>query len=665
MFDDSDFLKTILAQTKYFEYQESISHNKFSSVKGRLRAHVDFWKYTLKAPVYILEVIQNGYVIPFLDSPGSYFLKNNKSALQHSDFVSQAVADLVKSGCVLEVPFIPYLVNPLSVSVNSSGKKRLILDLSVMNNYVWKEHFKFEDWSVAYEYLLPGGYMYKFDVKSAYFHIDIAPSQQTFLGFAWPENGFTKFYVFTVLAFGITSAPFIWTKCLRPVVKYIREKGVLFVVFLDDGWGVNKTSPLAKQDALFVESVLSKAGFVLNLDKCILEPVQIIEWLGLLWNLKDNLLEIPDRRFCNVSQFIEMCSTKMPFLTARDLARMTGKIISLMPVIGNICKLMTKHLHHVIESRNAGWDSILDISQFDGAIKEVQFWKHKMSCKPTKQLFCSAVESVTVYSDASQTACAAYIEGVNNAICHRNWSQSEKDTSSTWRELTAISFALKSFLKIISGLTVRWCTDNQNCVRIVEGGSTSLDLHKIALEIYELCLDNHISLLMKWVPRDSNVLADYYSKLCDIDDWGVSKDFFEFIDSMWGPHTVDRFANHYNNKVTRFNSLVWVPGTEKVDAFSVSWAGENNWLVPPVLLISKVINFLYACKASGTLIAPYWPSSPFWPMLTGENSRVKPFISDVLVFSKQQSIFIQHLNRNTIFGSEKFNSKILAVRFEF
>jgi hypothetical protein len=67
-----------------------------------------------------------------------------------------------------------------------------------MKRYVWKEHFKFEDWSVAFEYLYPGSFMYKFDVTSAYHHIDIAPSKQTFLGFSWTENGLKKYYVFTV-----------------------------------------------------------------------------------------------------------------------------------------------------------------------------------------------------------------------------------------------------------------------------------------------------------------------------------------------------------------------------------------------------------------------------------------------------------------------------------
>jgi hypothetical protein len=46
------------------------------------------------------------------------------------EFVDQAVSELVYSGCVHNVPFIPYVVNPLSVATNKSGKKGLILDLS-------------------------------------------------------------------------------------------------------------------------------------------------------------------------------------------------------------------------------------------------------------------------------------------------------------------------------------------------------------------------------------------------------------------------------------------------------------------------------------------------------------------------------------------------------
>ena len=81
-------------------------------------------------------------------------------------------------------------------------------------------------------------------------------------------------------------------------------------------------------------------------------------------------------------------------------------------------------------------------------------------------------------------------------------------------------------------------------------------------------------------------MADYLSRIVDHDDWSLDHTIFELIDYEWGPHTVDRFANHYNTQLPRFNSRFWNPGTEAVDAFTSDWQDDNNWLCPPVYLIT-------------------------------------------------------------------------------
>ena len=48
-----------------------------------------------------------------------------------------------------------------------------------------------------------------------------------------------------------------------------------------------------------------------------------------------------------------------------------------------------------------------------------------------------------------------------------------------------------------------------------------------------------------------------------------------------------------------------------VDAFSTFWQPENNYLVPPIHLIPKVIKQLRLFKAQGVLVAPFWPSVAF------------------------------------------------------
>ena len=136
-------------------------------------------------------------------------------------------------------------------------------------------------------------------------------------------------------------------------------------------------------------------------------------------------------------------------------------------------------------------------------------------------------------------------------------------------------------------------------------------MHSIALDIFDFCRTNNFILVPQWVPRELNVSADEISKIVDYDDWYTTLEFFTYLDSFWGLHTVDWFANASNTHLPRFNSRFSVPGSEAVDAFSVLWTGENNWLVPPVHCIIRVVQHLLVCTAVGTLVVPYWPSNAF------------------------------------------------------
>ena len=56
----------------------------------------------------------------------------------------------------------------------------------------------------------------------------------------------------------------------------------------------------------------------------------------------------------------------------------------------------------------------------------------------------------------------------------------------------------------------------------------------------------------------------------DYDDWRTTTEFFDFFNALWGPFTIDRFADNENSQLPRFNSKFYCPGTEGVDAFSLS-----------------------------------------------------------------------------------------------
>ena len=211
--EDSDELIFLRVNGNSFEVK---SGDDYSSVKGRLRGALAFWN-DIHAPQFILDVIDYGYKLPLLQIPPPFTAKINSSALEQPAFVESAINVLIINGCVTEVFEAPVIINPLSVSVQKSGKKRLILDLRHVNQFLYKCRFRCEDLSIAKEVLNPGDFMFTFDLKSGYHHVEIFPEHRKYLSFAWTfSSGRTRFFQFSVLPFGLTSAPYLFTKLLKP-----------------------------------------------------------------------------------------------------------------------------------------------------------------------------------------------------------------------------------------------------------------------------------------------------------------------------------------------------------------------------------------------------------------------------------------------------------------
>jgi len=108
------------------------------------------------------------------------------------------------------------------------------------------------------------------------------------------------------------------------------------------------------------------------------------------------------------------------------------------------------------------------------------------------------------------------------------WTSVEMIQSSTWQELKAIELDLFSFKDCFTGKTIKWFTDNQNCVKMVNSGSMKENLHVIARSIFSLCIEKDI----QWIPRSENEKDDYISRIVDVEDWGVTTQFLLLLDSM-------------------------------------------------------------------------------------------------------------------------------------
>ena len=110
---------------------------------------------------------------------------------------------------------------------------------------------------------------------------------------------------------------------------------------------------------------------------------------------------------------------------------------------------------------------------------------------------------------------------------------------------------------------------------------------------------------IQWVPRNEVAKADFISRFIDVDNWQISHSLFLQLERLWGPHTVDCFANHYNFKISRFFSRFWTTWCAGIYFFVQFLSNENCLVVPPVCLVSNTLYYMFEQKAVGSLVVPF------------------------------------------------------------
>jgi hypothetical protein len=395
-------------------------------------------------------------------------------------------------------------------------------------------------------------------------------------------------------------------------------------------------------------------------EKCHFEPTQQLIWLGVRIDLSTFRFDIPSDRLESVISSIQQLLLRSHCrISARDVARVVGKIISLGFALGPVTRLFTRSCYAFINSKPF-WDAKAPLSV--DVVSELKFWLSAIPTLERQTIRLSSLPAAILFTDASDTGIGAVC--VANGVHHRahrplrTW---EIGTSSAFRELKGVLFAVRTFQQFFLNSRIKVFSDSTSAVAIVRSGSQKPPLQAIAVKIYHTCLDVHGLLEIEWLPRDKNTEADLLSREMDLDDWSVHDAVFTMLCSRFGVPTVDCFASHYNAKTSKFFSKYWQPGTAGVDAFSFSWGGEFCWLVPPIHLVARALTHLEECRAAGILVVPKWLSAMFWPtlrMLLNSSHCV-----DVISFPPGNFVF-EHDRPGSVFASP-FYSHVIAVLINF
>ena len=94
-----------------------------------------------------------------------------------------------------------------------NGEVKLILDLTLFNDFVEYKHFKMFSLNTARDLITPNSWLASVNLTDAYYTIPIIEHHRKYLCFFWQG----QLYEFTCLPNGLACAPRLFTTILKPI----------------------------------------------------------------------------------------------------------------------------------------------------------------------------------------------------------------------------------------------------------------------------------------------------------------------------------------------------------------------------------------------------------------------------------------------------------------
>jgi hypothetical protein len=172
-------------------------------------------------------VVRHGLNLDFEAPPVMVnFPCNAHMSADQLSIVNEEVGALLQKGAAVRASRIGF-VSSMFIIKKASGGFRPIINLKKLNEFLVYRHFKMEGLPTLRHLIRERDWMVKIDLKDAYLTVPMNEDFHDFLQFLWAGEVFQ----FTSLCFGLASAPWAFTKLLKPVVAILRTLGFRVVIY--------------------------------------------------------------------------------------------------------------------------------------------------------------------------------------------------------------------------------------------------------------------------------------------------------------------------------------------------------------------------------------------------------------------------------------------------
>ena len=163
---------------------------------GRLVHFKENWAKLTQDPE-ILEIIQNGYKIAFMETPNQTRSPFQSPLNQEEEeMISTEVQEMLQKGAISNVTGScqDQFLSNLFLVAKKDGASRPVINLKTLNKFIPYKHFEMEGLHCLKYLIQQNDYLCKVDLKDAYFSVPLHNNSRKLLRFLWLGNLYELFW---------------------------------------------------------------------------------------------------------------------------------------------------------------------------------------------------------------------------------------------------------------------------------------------------------------------------------------------------------------------------------------------------------------------------------------------------------------------------------------
>ena len=555
-----------------------------TTAESHLRSKLGWWK-AIGADRTVLSWIGYGVESRFVSPlPRVSFDNVPVRDTLHEAFIEKEQAKMLADGLIREIhPREAHIVHPMHVHEHNK-KLRLIDDKRYTNAYEATPKFKMQSLEKDVPKVVQPGYvLLTKDLEKAYYKVMMSRKSRKYQCRYWKG----KYFECICLLFGGTTAPFVFTKLCRPMVRFLGAILVSLINFIDD-WLFGAMIAEFERLKTLIDKLFSALGWVFNTKG---EEGVMVKFLGYLVDASRREFTVPSvkiERAVAAVKLLMTVSSEGREVRLSDLQSLLGTLGSMRLAIQAI-PVWTRELFSpwrggVVHEPGT---TIAITAPMTREMDMILTLLHKRNAGP----FMSQQWEVDVFVDSSEIGWGATVLGEQVGDIFPAWLIG---TSSTMRELNGLlgcsrHTAVREWLR---GKVVRWNLDSKPAVaNLINGGGPVSALCTVVKQLWVEWDLLSVTSTFRWLPRETLEMqrVDEASKAL----------------SFWlKPDLQAKLSLEFGREF-----------------ISVSY---NQ--------IANTIECILARKRKCALVVPRWEAKSWWPILARTSSAIIPIGRHCITF---------------------------------